>query len=252
MSTLRNSYNFLKHSPKKPIRNIPKIMHFIFEPFRYASIPDEWKLNIEKFRTLNPDYVVMIHTLSDSESLLSESYPELYVTYCGLRDTISKIDYTKYIMLYHYGGLYADLDITWFRSLRDLVIGGWNMILCKEKDYAIRNQINNCFMACKKKSDFILRLLRDCEQTNHLDIVERVLHTTGPVFLTKTFHKSYPKLTELSYLSNTTTKPLLSNNILILPTLFTSNIEKKDQDPRFLIFHHNYDSSWTPSSKPYS
>lgn len=70
---------------------------------------------------VNPEY---IHTVCNEEQALAiveEAYPALKEVYQGLKDPQARIDLWSYLMLYKYGGVFASIDSTCERPLRDMI-----------------------------------------------------------------------------------------------------------------------------------
>ena len=63
----------------------------------------------------------MFFTRDKIEEFLKKEYPEYYKTYQKLPVNIQKVDFFRYIAMYHYGGFYFDLDITAIEPLDELL-----------------------------------------------------------------------------------------------------------------------------------
>ena len=55
------------------------------------------------------------------EIFLYSYYPNLLPSYKKLDLMIMKIDFMKYIILYHYGGIYADMDTVCLKDIDPLI-----------------------------------------------------------------------------------------------------------------------------------
>lgn len=97
---------------------IPKI---IIQTWKDDKIPDKYKNDIESVRKYNPDYKYLFFTDDDIETFLKNFYPIYYLTYLKLPILIQKIDFFRYVAIYHYGGFYLDLDMTCLYPLDDLL-----------------------------------------------------------------------------------------------------------------------------------
>jgi len=97
---------------------IPKI---IIQTWKSHDIPDKYKDDIQSIKDHNKDYNIMLFSDEDIIKFLKTNYPKYYESFIKLPINIQKIDYFRYIAIYHYGGFYFDLDITSFKSLDDLL-----------------------------------------------------------------------------------------------------------------------------------
>ena len=120
-----NEY-FLDIKSNIPENNIPTninntIPKIIIQTWKNNEIPNKYKNDIESLRNLNPTYTFIFMTDSDINRFLSDNYPEWFDTYNKLPIKIQKIDFFRYIAVYHYGGFYFDLDITGLFPLDELL-----------------------------------------------------------------------------------------------------------------------------------
>lgn len=112
-----NQENILSETKLKK-RGIPKI---IIQTWKDKDIPEKYHKDIETVKNFNPDYTYIYFTDEDIENFLKNNYPEWYETYQKLPVKIQKIDFFRYIAIYHYGGFYFDLDITCNKCLDPLL-----------------------------------------------------------------------------------------------------------------------------------
>lgn len=109
----------IPHAPIKHEKNmIPKI---IIQTWKSNSIPTRYVKLIESIKTNNPDYNYLFFTDNDIETFLRMNYPEYYQTYLSLPIKIQKIDFFRYVAVYHYGGFYMDLDMSCLNSFDELL-----------------------------------------------------------------------------------------------------------------------------------
>lgn len=196
---------------------IPKI---IIQTWKDNNIPEKYKTSIESVKKFNPDYKYIYMTDDDIEKFLKKNYPKYYNTYKKLPIKIQKIDFFRYIAIYHYGGFYLDLDMDVFKS--------FNTLLDYKCVFPIERKIKNCNLQrykdlCKIKmndmigqyafgaipKDLFIKKLIDNIHNNINEIVKKynsittknsyknyVYQTTGPDYVTdQYFHNK--KLVEL-------------------------------------------------------
>jgi hypothetical protein len=137
--------------------------------------------------------------LSDSEKIVFDGYKRI----------IQKIDFSKYIILKYYGGIYIDMDINFHKSIIDLYNENKDVDLFFEEttlseefqkrtsEYKIRNglpehrlRISAHILMSHKDSENIKGILKICESRKDLNIQEDydILYTTGPDVVSEYFN----------------------------------------------------------------
>ena len=200
---------------------IPKI---IIQTWKSKYIPIEYKSFVESVLQLHPDYEYLFFDDADIELFLKSNYPEYYHTYQKLPITIQKIDFFRYIAVYHYGGFYMDLDMTALYPLDELLHYDCvfpedehiYMEMCKydrfkrfcEKEMSYL--IGQYTFGAKQKNLFILSLIEHIHNNIDLflDLYSKpnifeyyVYQTTGPDFVTEKYiqYKNKQEITILHY-----------------------------------------------------
>ncbi len=97
---------------------IRKILHFVWKD---ESIPAEFRYYHASWRRHHPDWEVKIWTDQRSEAFVSEHYPDLMALYRSYPQDISRADVIRYLVLEHFGGVYADLDFECLRPVDPLL-----------------------------------------------------------------------------------------------------------------------------------
>jgi len=113
--------NLLKNNNKERFDSGTTIPKIIIQTWKDENIPTRYVSLIESVKRYNPTYEYMYFTDIDIENFLIKYYPNYYETFLKLPVTIQKIDFFRYIAVYHYGGFYFDLDMTGFLPLDDLL-----------------------------------------------------------------------------------------------------------------------------------
>lgn len=120
-----------------------------------SKTPDMFAKYIESLKRINPSYEYLFFKDLEIDVFLNTEYPEWYDTYMRLPLNIQKVDFFRYIAIYHYGGFYFDLDIMAFEPLDNL--------LMYDSVFPIDEHINedSCSFYrynhfCKKNQQFLL------------------------------------------------------------------------------------------------
>ena len=81
-------------------------------PLRYRPMVGSWLR-----RHLPPRWRVVLWNRRHAEDLVESRFPELVQIYRGFPRPVQRADLLRYLLLYEYGGFYADLDVLCVRGL---------------------------------------------------------------------------------------------------------------------------------------
>ncbi len=101
--------------------SVDKIPKIIIQTWKDDDIPEKYTEDIQAMKKYNDNYNFMFFNDNDIVKFLETHYPEYYESYKKLPIIIQKIDYFRYIAVYHYGGFYMDLDMRGMHSLDELL-----------------------------------------------------------------------------------------------------------------------------------
>jgi hypothetical protein len=208
-SLQKNTIESLKMQ-KKTYNTIEKN---IIQTWKSNVIPKKYDSLINSMKKYNPNYNYIFFTDLDIEVFLKKEYYDYYITYLKLPKKIQRIDFFRYIAIYHYGGFYMDLDVLCLKSFDDLLTKECifpvdEIILegmCKYKRYCyfckekFKILLGQYAFAAKSKNKFIKRLI-DNIHNNIDDITKKYIEykknnnlenfvyiTTGPDYVTKEY-----------------------------------------------------------------
>lgn len=88
---------------------IPKIIHQTAPEDRKAW-PKIWSRYQVTWQTRHPDFEYVLWTDEDLDRFMRHKYPDFYPMYRSYDVHIKRVDVARYFILYHYGGIYADMD----------------------------------------------------------------------------------------------------------------------------------------------
>jgi len=194
------------------ISNTDTIPKLIIQTWKDSNIPEKYHNDIISLKNINPDYKFILFSDEDMEKFVSEKYPEYLDTFNKLPVKIQKIDFFRYLAIYHYGGFYFDLDISGHQSLDSLLsfdcvfpidthirecnLDRYNKF-CNKGVYTLLGQYA---FGAKPKNDF-LKLLVDTIQKDidsYISLYNKigfsnsyVYETTGPDFVSN-IYADYP------------------------------------------------------------
>lgn len=115
---------------------IPAIIH---QTWKTPDIPRGFAAYVASWRRFNPGWRYMLWTDRDCRSFVRDRYPGLLELYDSYSSSINRADVARYLLLHHYGGLYADLDTECLRPLDALLHGSPGCIIgCEPRLHAER------------------------------------------------------------------------------------------------------------------
>ncbi|CBX91546.1 hypothetical protein LEMA_P070540.1 [Plenodomus lingam JN3] len=172
---------------------IPRIIHYIWFKDLYPTregatkIPSVGSQSPELCRKFNPNYEIRMWNATSARDLLAAEYSWFLPTYDNYRYPIQQIDALKYFALYHYGGVYMDLDIACRRNLDPLLdFPAWF-------PEASPLGVNNDLMAAAPRHPVLKRMTERLSAYNRNWIFPyiTIFWTTGPHFTTDILHEWY-------------------------------------------------------------
>lgn len=184
--------------------DIPKI---IIQTWKSNDIPSKYIKDVESIKKYNKDYKYLFFNDIDIDAFIKKNYPIYYDSYLKLPVKIQKIDYFRYIAIYHYGGFYFDLDITCLHSLDDLLkyecvypvdqnIPKYKCNNIRFKEYCNKdmNFLLGQYAFCAKPKNKFIKLLIDTIHNNIDNYInennkdgmtlQNIYSSTGPDFVT--------------------------------------------------------------------
>ena len=190
-----------------------KIIH---QTWKTKQLPDKFVKWSQTCKKKLPGWTYMLWTDDDNRNFIKDHYSFFLKTYDGYDKMIKRVDAVRFFYLYHYGGLYIDLDFECLKDLREILKD--KIVLGEMGDGKCEHCIPNAFMYSPyPKMEFwkfcIDRLL---EKSGRNEGVEQ---TAGPVFLKK-MYKEFIRL-----------YPEEKENIEVLPSNYLYPIDWHIQPP---------------------
>ncbi|KAJ6539460.1 nucleotide-diphospho-sugar transferase [Mycena capillaripes] len=205
------------------VERIPRILH---QTWKTGTLPDKWKSISQECRDMMPDYEYKLWTDESSREFIARHYPWFLNTFDDYSYAILRADAIRYFVLYHYGGIYLDLDIGCLRPLDPLLV--YPVILPKTIPVGVSNDL----MFAEKHHPFLAQTIHNLATFDHSWILNypTVMFSTGPMFLSVQY-------------GIFTSQHVPGGNVRILPkALYGKNAEPAEAPHSF--FTHHYGSSW--------
>uniref|UniRef100_A0A1I8HSL2 Glycosyltransferase family 32 protein n=1 Tax=Macrostomum lignano TaxID=282301 RepID=A0A1I8HSL2_9PLAT len=93
---------------------IPKIRHILWKSKLVSGYFAEQLLS---WKRIHPDWTYVLWRDEDLEPFVATQFPGLLGKYKSLQHHIMRVDMIRYMLLFKFGGVYADLDYTLVRSI---------------------------------------------------------------------------------------------------------------------------------------
>ncbi|KAL3857854.1 hypothetical protein ACJMK2_012484 [Sinanodonta woodiana] len=173
----------LETLPTSGNTRIDKLIH---QSWKTKDVPMQFMKYIESFVINHPSWGYMFWTDRSMRKLIKDHYSSLLPIYDNYPHPLNRPDAVRYVILFHFGGVYSDLDVHSLRPL-DPILRKYTCLLAQEPHVHSIIQLNfyeqatNAFMACKKRHPFMKRVI---ENLFHFYYFSDVLDSTGPRFLT--------------------------------------------------------------------
>jgi len=115
-----NEYTQQKNLNNTHLHRIPRIIH---QTWKTNNIPVRWNKTVESVRQLNANqFEYRLWTDEDMNAFVREKEPYLHQhTFLTYSLDIQRVDAFRYIVLYHLGGLYIDMDNGCLQSFDSLL-----------------------------------------------------------------------------------------------------------------------------------
>jgi len=185
--------------------SIPLITHQIWIQ-GWDVIPDKFKVNTESLKKHNPDFT---HMTWDENSLREECAKistKVRDKFDSFKYIVQKADLGRYVILYNYGGVYADTDMF---SLKPIL----ETPNFKTKDFIISyaffpmnlfGLINNGMIMSTKNNSILMELITKIVETNinenHcLFHIFYIFLSTGPLILLPVIYSNWINICILEY-----------------------------------------------------
>jgi len=167
-----------------------KIIHQSWKTNEFSDKEQEWVNSVKK---AFDGFEYKFWTDEDNDVLVRLTYPEFYNYYKELLP-IEKADFARHLYIYHYGGVYLDLDV---RMNKPLPLEGADVFLCDQtleaNDEKMKILIDPFFLAGNKGCRFFYSMCESVVRGTIFNVLSSrakkeyitTLYKTGPYMLTK-------------------------------------------------------------------
>jgi hypothetical protein len=107
--------------PRDSTEYVQKIPKIIWQTMKTNQVPVLMKNYADSWIELNPEYEYRFCDDNDIIDFLKKHFPEYLGGYQNLKYGASKADLWRYLIIYKYGGVYADIDCKCINPLRNWI-----------------------------------------------------------------------------------------------------------------------------------
>jgi mannosyltransferase OCH1-like enzyme len=186
----------------------PKIIHQIYG-FWDKKIPKHIQSRIDNWKRLHPDYKYYLWDKKKSREFIKTKYNWFLKLYDSYEYQIQRADAIRYFILYHYGGIYSDIDLEPIKPLDDLLdkYKNKNCILYKSSNSDL---LTNDFIISKPKNKFWKKVWHELIINHNFNSFSKhltVMYTTGPLLIDSSYEnfslrKKYVYVIDSKYINN--------------------------------------------------
>lgn len=227
---------------------IPKIIHHVCD---YPnSIPTNLRKLADTWKQYHPEWEQRFWDRQQMEEFVHTVCPDFEPYYRAFPHDVQRWDAVRYLILYHIGGMYVDLDYECFRSF-DPVLNGRSCCIVVEpalnaKCYGLSQILSNALMAAAPGSRFMARIIDgmkslDLDGMAHLETWKFVLETTGPLMLTRVY-ESVVRKKEITLLPAQLFMPLTPKEVRLTVSDRTTEFIRYKLNHAFAL--HYFLNSW--------
>lgn len=146
-----------------------KVIHQIWFDFKGDTKMEDkntYKLLKDQLFRSNSDHIYILWNLNEAMKFVSQYYPwYLPILTCETNRNIIKCDFFRYLVIYHFGGIYLDLDFMIFQNLNSILdkYDDSDIILTKESvnSVEVHNTLHNGFLISRKPKEEFFKNLCD-------------------------------------------------------------------------------------------
>lgn len=98
-----------------------KIPHIIHQTWKTDDLPNKWRPFQQSWKDYHPNWEYRFTTDTDNRIFFEQNYPWFLPTYEAYPLDINRAEAYRYFAVYHYGGVYVDMDFEALRPIDELL-----------------------------------------------------------------------------------------------------------------------------------
>lgn len=169
------------------IGNVTRIIH---QSWKTKTLPQTFQRYFPSWRKCFPNWEHKFWTDEDNRKFITDHYPWFLKTYNSFPEEIYRADVARYFYMYHYGGVYTDMDNECLAPFEHLLENHTLVFAITDnitkKTPLEENYVQNSFMYSRPRQTFWLELIKNIQHRYYFyDTPDRV---TGPEHLCKVIY----------------------------------------------------------------
>lgn len=162
---------------------IPKIIH---QTWKTENIPERCKKWVQSWKKHHPDYEYKLWTDKDNRDLMMKHYPKFIPVYDSYKKGVYRADIARYVIMYHYGGLYVDLDFECLKNMDPIIEANECFFGYEPHEHFINNKpkVCNALFGSNKYNPLFIHFLREAFNRSKYKMNHSPVNVTGPEMIT--------------------------------------------------------------------
>lgn len=140
-------------------QGIPKIIHQIWINESNLEFPNHWKTSPQEWKKLHPDWEYILWEKDNSRKFVETYFPQYLEVYDSFKYVIQRCDMIRYCFLYHYGGVYCDMDNYPTENIEKYLNKNADLYFPEYQVFYGYNTINNNLIFAKKHNQLFMDIL---------------------------------------------------------------------------------------------
>lgn len=197
---------------------IPHIIHQVWSG-KHEPLPEHLAILGETWRSLHPDWEYIIWDEKHIIEFILQYFPQYKKLYDEYVYDVQRWDVIRYLILYQFGGVYADFDYECLEPMDKWLEGKQCCFSLDPDEHARIFQkpyiVTNAFMASAPGHPFIKKIIEESTVETDWDKADKfnyVLNTTGPYMITRAYD-SYEDKNDLFLFPSKLTSPFTKNEV---------------------------------------
>jgi mannosyltransferase OCH1-like enzyme len=205
-------------------QRVPRILH---QTWKTSDIPEELTKYVASWKRYNPDWEFRFWNDTQGLALIEQHYPWFYKHIDKFKSGVEKADIMRYFILYHHGGVYADLDMECLRPWEPLLRRhdeNFQCVLGAEPQQHAQKQGSRNMLVCNAMmfsvaghpfwEEVFNKLLDRVPELGHASGGDWVspVDTTGPVMLSELYEAQPTAYRDVAVYPSTAFYPLKDNH----------------------------------------
>jgi len=170
---------------------IPKLLH---QTWKEAKVPAKLEACQKTWQQNHPSWEYTLWTDEDLRNLIEQEFSWFLPYYDAYPHNIQRVDAARYFIMYHFGGVYADLDMQSLTPLDPLLVKFGGVVVGQEGQPHHDNsqRIGNALLISSRHHPFWLKvfagLMAEASKSDQHKLSTTFV-TTGPSFLHEVYQK---------------------------------------------------------------